>query len=96
MVEIPTFLLAAAAAAPASTSTCLKQRQGFRLDPRQDVGLNPVLCWMEKAMLEQPAAGCSSFLDNRKTEMAFYTRARAENAISALRCMSHVVLLTRR
>ena len=61
------------------------QQQGFRLDPRQDVGLNPGLCWMEKAMLEQPAAGCSSFLDNRKTEMEFYMRTRTENAISVLR-----------
>ena len=45
-------------------------------------------------MLEQPAAGCSSFLDDRKTEMAFYMRARAENAISVLRCMSHVFFLS--
>ena len=42
------------------------------------------------------AAGCGSFLDDRKTEMAIYMRVRTESAISVLRCMSHVVLLTRR
>ncbi len=51
---------------------------------------------MEKAMLEQPAAGCGSFIDERKTEMAIYMRTRTESAISVLRVMSHVVLLTRR
>ena len=96
MVEIPTFLLAAAAAAPAPTSTCLKQKEGSKLDSKQALGLNPVLCEMEKAMLEQPAAGCGSFIDERKTEMAIYMRTRTESAISVLRFMSHVVLLTRR
>jgi len=47
-------------------------------------------------MLEQPAAGCGSFIDERKTEMAIYMRTRTESAISVLRFMSHVVLLTRR
>ena len=45
-------------------------------------------------MLEQPAAGCGSFIDERKTEMAIYMRTRTESAISVLRVMSHVVLLT--
>ena len=62
------------------------------MDSRQVIGLNPGLCGMEKAILEQAAAGGGSFLDGIAIARWRFTRAAATGGTTE---MSHVVLLTR-
>ena len=75
------FLLGAAAATPAPTCTCLKQRQVSKLESRQAFGvILGCVGWRRPSSSRQQQGG--SFLG--KIEMAF-SAPRAENAISILR-----------